>query len=152
MTIRITKYMPPESDLVSEKFICYIMSRGKKTIARKIFADMLKEIEKRGHKNPKDTFKHAIESAKPSMEVRPKRVGGAVYQVPFEVNPRRQQMLAFNWILGGARSRKGMPIHKKLAIEIIEASEGMGTAIKKKDDVHKMAQANKAFAHLARFA
>lgn len=152
MTIQMTKYIPPESDPTSEKFICYIMGRGKKSIARKIFNDMLKEIEKRGHKNPKETFKHAVESIKPSMEVRPKRVGGAVYQVPFEVNPKRQQMLSFQWVIRSAKARKGIPMYKKLAQEILEASEGTGNAIKKRDDVHKMAQANKAFAHLARFA
>ena len=151
MTIQLTKYIPPDSDPISEKFICYIMNGGKKTIARKIFADMLKEMEKRGHKNPKETFKHAMESIKPSMEVRPKRVGGAVYQVPFEVNPKRQQMLSFQWVLKSAKARKGIPMYKKLAQEILEANEGTGNAIKKRDDVHKMAQANKAFAHLARF-
>lgn len=147
----ITKYIPPNSDPLTEKFICYVMKRGKKNIARRIFNDMLKELEKRGHKNAKDTFKHAVESVKPNMEVRPKRVGGAVYQVPLEVTPKRQQMLAFNWILTGARNRKGIPMYKRLAQEILDAAEGVGTAIKKRDDVHKMAHANKAFAHLARY-
>lgn len=151
MKTKITKYIPPESDLVSEKFINYIMTRGKKTIARRIFNDMLKELEKRGNKNPREVFFRAIDNAKPTMEVRPKRVGGAVYQVPFEVSPGRQQMLSFRWIIGSARGRKGMPMYKRLTAEILEASEGTGVAVKKKDDVERMAQANRAFAHYARF-
>ena len=85
------------------------------------------------------------------MEVRPKRIGGAVYQVPFEVNPKRQRMLSFRWLIDGARKRKGMPMFKRLTLEILEASDGNGGAVKKKDDVERMAQANRAFAHYARF-
>ena len=127
------------------------MTQGKKTIARRIFNDMLAELLKRGHKTPKDVFFRAIENAKPAMEVRPKRIGGAVYQVPFEVAPKRQRMLSFRWIIGAARHRKGMPMARRLSMEILEASDGMGTAVKKKDDVERMAQANRAFAHYARF-
>lgn len=151
MPVKITTYIPPDSEPVNEKFINYIMHGGKKTVARKIFNDMLGEIERRGNKTPKEVFRRAIENAKPSMEVRPKRIGGAVYQVPFEVSPGRQQMLAFRWILTGARGRKGVPMYKKLATEIQEAADGTGSAIKKKEDVHKMAQANRAFAHYARY-
>lgn len=147
----ITTYIPPNSDFVSEKFINYIMKRGKKGVARKIFEMTLGELEKRGHKNPRDTFKRAIDNVKPALEVRPKRVGGAVYQVPFEVNPKRQQMLGFKWILTAARARKGIPMFKKLSQELLDAAEGVGSAVKKRDDVHKMAQANKAFAHFARY-
>jgi small subunit ribosomal protein S7 len=139
------------SDETSEKFINYIMLAGKKNIARRIFNDMLAEIEKRGHKNPKELFFRAIENTKPTMEVRPKRIGGAVYQVPFEVNPRRQRMLSFRWIISGARGRKGIPMYKRLTLEILEAADGNGGAVKKKDDVERMAQANRAFAHYARF-
>ena len=151
MSIKITTYIPPNSDETTEKFINYLMLDGKKNTARKIFADMLVEIEKRGHKNPTDIFKRGIETAKPSMEVRPKRVGGSIYQVPFEVSPKRQQMLAFRWILTAARGRKGKPMAQLLAQEILEASDGTGTAVKKKDDVHRMAAANRAFAHYARY-
>lgn len=151
MKTRITTYVPPDSDEVSEKFINYIMEQGKKNTARRIFNEMLKELENRGHKNPKETFFKALENAKPSMEVRPKRVGGAVYQVPFEVPPKRQRMLSFRWIITSARKRKGMPMARRLSIEILEASENTGTAVKKKDDVERMAQANRAFAHYARF-
>ncbi|MFA5792570.1 MAG: 30S ribosomal protein S7 [Candidatus Gracilibacteria bacterium] len=151
MKTKITTYIPPESDLVSEKFINYIMECGKKATARRIFNDMLKELEKRGNKNAKEVFFKAIDNAKPTMEVRPKRVGGSVYQVPFEVSPKRQQMLSFRWIIASAYGRKGMPMYKRLTTEILEASEGTGVAVKKKDDVERMAQANRAFAHYARF-
>ena len=106
MKTKITTYVPPLSDETSEKFINYIMEGGKKTIARTIFNDMLGEIEKRGHKEPRELFFRAIENTKPAMEVRPKRIGGAVYQVPFEVNPKRQRMLSFRCLIDGARKRK----------------------------------------------
>lgn len=152
MTNQITTYLPPNSDETSEKFINYVMLDGKKTVARRIFNDMLKELEKRGHKNAKETFFRAIENTKPTMEVRPKRIGGSIYQVPFEVGPQRQRMLSFRWILDGARKRKGAPMYKKLTQEILDASEGTGGAVKKKEDVERMAAANRAFAHYARFA
>jgi len=148
---KITTYVPPDSDEVSEKFINYLMLDGKKNISRRIFNDMLKEIEKRGQKNSREVFFRAIENSKPSMEVRPKRVGGSIYQVPHEVTPKRQQMLAFRWILTGARGRKGSPIYKRLTQEILDAAENTGAAVKKKEDVQRMAQANRAFAHYARF-
>jgi len=151
MKKQVTTYVPPESDEVSEKFINTIMTQGKKTIARRIFNDMLEEITKRGHKNPKEVFMRALENSKPAMEVRPKRIGGAVYQVPFEVPPKRQRMLSFRWIIESARKRKGMPMARRLTMEILEASDGNGAAVKKKDDVERMAQANRAFAHYARF-
>jgi small subunit ribosomal protein S7 len=151
MTVRITNYIPPSSDDVSEKFVNCLMQDGEKTIARRIFTDMLKELERRGNKNSREVFFRAIDNSKPLMEVRPKRIGGAVYQVPFEVTPKRQQMLSFRWILGSARKRKGVPMFKKLTQEILEAAEGTGAAIKKKEDVEKMASANRAFAHYARF-
>jgi len=151
MKTKITTYIPPNSDETSEKFINYIMNDGKKSTARRIFNDMLKEIEKRGNKNPKEIFFRALENCKPTMEVRPKRIGGAVYQVPFEVPPKRQQMLAFRWLIAGARHRKGMPMYRRLTVELLEASERTGAAVKKRDDVERMAQANRAFAHYARF-
>ncbi len=152
MTVQITTYIPPNSDKVSEKFINYLMLDGKKTTARRIFKDMLEEIEKRGNKNSKDLFFRAIENTKPAMEVRPKRVGGSIYQVPFEVSPKRQQMLSFRWLLSDARGRKGAPMYKRLAQAILEASDNNGTAIRKKEDVERMAAANRAFAHFARYS
>lgn len=149
---KVTTYIPPASDPVSEKFINYLMLDGKKTTARRIFNTMLEEIERRGHKNGRDIFFRAIENSKPAMEVRPKRIGGSVYQVPFEVSPGRQQMLAFRWLLGAARKRKGSPMYKRLTQEILDAADSTGTAVKKKEDVERMAAANRAFAHYARFA
>lgn len=142
----------PSSNQTEEKFINYVMKNGKKTVAREIFRDTLKFIgEKKKGMNAMEIFKTAIENAKPAMEVRPKRVGGAMFQVPREVPVSRQQMLAFRWILDAARSKKGVSMYKKLADELIQASENTGNAIKKKEDTHKMAQANKAFAHLAKY-
>lgn len=149
---KVTTYTPVGSDNVSEKFINYVMLDGKKTVARRIFNSMLAEVEKRGNKNARELFFRAIDNAKPAMEVRPKRIGGAVYQVPFEVGPKRQQMLSFRWILDAARKRKGSPMYKRLTQEILDAADGTGTAIKKKDDVERMAAANRAFAHYARFS
>ena len=145
------KHTPKGSTPLIEKFINYLMLDGKKTVARRIFADMLKEIQKKGHSNPELVFEKAIENVEPTMEVRPKRIGGAVYQIPIEVKPNRRRMLAFRWILTTARKGKGAPIANLLAREILEASEGIGTAVKKKEDSHKMAAANKAFAHYARY-
>ena len=126
------------------------MKRGKKNIARKIFKDMMKVIAEK-EKQPEKIFEKAVEMVRPNLEVRAKRIGGAVYQIPVEVKPERQTMLAFRWILTGARSKKGAPIAKRLAEELLAASRGEGSAIKKKDDTVKMAQANKAFAHFAKY-
>lgn len=141
----------PGADALVEKFINCIMLAGKKSIARQIFADMLAELKKRGSAEPLADFRLAIENASPSIEVRPKRVGGGVYQVPVEVRPNRQRILAFRWIIDAARKIKGKPIASRLADVFVETAKGEGPACKKKDDVHKMAAANKAFAHLAKY-
>lgn len=140
----------PGADPLQEKFINCLMHGGKKSIARRIFADMQAELEKRGEKKPLEVFSTAIANASPSIEVRPKRVGGGVYQVPTEVPPNRQRILSFRWILEAARSIKGKPMALRLADVLLEASKNEGPAVKKKEDVHKMAAANKAFAHLAK--
>lgn len=145
------QYIPDGSNLLTEKFICYIMKDGKKTVARKIFLETLQIISLKGDKNPEKVFEQAITNVKPETEVRAKRIGGAVYQIPVEVKPGRQIMLAFRWILDAARKKKGSPMAKKLAQELIEAASEQGAAMKKKDDTHRMAQANKAFAHYARY-
>lgn len=145
------QFIPENSSVLQEKFINYLMKRGKKTIARHIFNDALGQLAKKGHQYPEKTFEKAIENIKPQMEVRPKRIGGAVYQIPIEVKPGRQLMLAFRWLLLAARARKGTPMCIKLANELIEASEGQGPAIKKREDSHRMATANKAFAHFAKY-
>lgn len=136
---------------LQEKFINYIMERGKKSLARALFDETLEEIKKAGKKNPLEVFEQAIENCIPSMEVRPKRIGEGVYQVPIEVKPKRQITLACRWIMGATKGMKGRAFPKKLAQVLLESSENTGPAIKKKEDVHKMAEANKTFAHLARF-
>ena len=140
----------PGSDPLQEKFINCLMLHGKKSLAREIFRKVLEEIKKT-EKKPEEIFALAIENASPAMEVRPKRVGGAVYQVPIEVNPNRQRILAMRWIFDAARSAKGRPIHQKLAAVILETAKGEGPAVKKKEDAHRMAAANKAFAHFAKY-
>ena len=133
-----------------EKFINYIMWNGKKETARKVMYktfDIIKE--KTGNPNPLEIFDLAMKNAGPLTEVRSKRIGGANYQVPREVRPERRLALAMRWIRDAARKGKGRPMHLKLADELIAASKNEGSAIKKKEDTHKMAEANKAFAHFA---
>lgn len=131
------------------KLINYIMERGKKNAARKIVYDALNLIKEMEGKEPMEVFTEAIKNTSPLMEVRSRRVGGANYQVPREVRPERRLMLAMRWIKDAAVSKKGEAMHKKLAKELIAASKNEGTAVKKREDTHKMAEANKAFAHFA---
>jgi small subunit ribosomal protein S7 len=133
-----------------EKFINYTMWSGKKETARKVMYQALDIIkEKTGNPNPLEIFDLALRNAGPLTEVRSKRIGGANYQVPREVRAERRLALAMRWIRDAARNGKGKPMHIKLADEIIAASNNEGIAIKKKEDTHKMAEANKAFAHFA---
>lgn len=146
----IKSYIPTGSDPLIEKFVNCLMKRGKKSTARRIFADALEVIKTRTKDPPMEVFSKALLNVTPLIEVRPKRVAGSVYQVPVEVPPRRQQTLSIRWILAGARERKGIPMAHKLALELLDASADQGAAVKKKQDVLKMAQANKMFAHLAK--
>jgi small subunit ribosomal protein S7 len=133
-----------------EKFINYIMWSGKKQTARKVMYSAFDTIkEKTGNPNPLEIFDLALRNAGPATEVRSKRIGGANYQVPVEVRAERKLALAMRWIRDAARGGKGKPMHLKLADELIAASKNEGSAIKKKEDTHKMAEANKAFAHFA---
>ncbi len=132
------------------KFVNYVMNEGKKTTARKVVYAALDAIkEKTKNENPLEIFETALKNTGPTMEVRSRRVGGANYQVPREVRPERRQFLSMKWIIDAARSKKGKPMHEKLAEEIIAASNNEGEAVKKRENVHKMAEANKAFAHFA---
>jgi len=138
-----------ESEKVS-KFINYCMSSGKKNAARKVVYDALEAIkEKTKTENPLEIFDTALKNTAPMMEVRSRRVGGANYQVPREVRTERRNFLSMKWIVDAARSKKGQPMHLKLADEIIAASNNEGEAVKKRENTHKMAEANKAFAHFA---
>jgi small subunit ribosomal protein S7 len=133
-----------------EKFVNSVMWDGKKSVARKVVYDALDIIkEKTKAENPVELFETALRNVGPQMEIRSRRVGGANYQVPREVRPERRQALAFRWILQAARGGKGKPMADKLAQELISAANNEGSAIKKKDDTHRMAEANKAFAHFA---
>lgn len=138
-----------DSELLA-RFTNTLMLDGKKQLARSIVYGALDEIKQRdGAADPLAVFDMAIQNVSPTVETRSKRVGGANYQVPVEVRPDRRRALAFRWILAAARSGKGKPMYRKLADELIAASKGEGAAVKKRDDVHKMAEANRAFAHLA---
>ena len=133
-----------------EKFINSVMWDGKKSTASKVVYDALDIIkEKAKVENPVELFETAIRNVGPQMEIRSRRVGGANYQVPREVRPERRQALAYRWILQAARSGKGKPMAEKLAQELMAAANNEGSAIKKKEDTHRMAEANKAFAHFA---
>ena len=137
------------SKLVS-KFINCLMLDGKKSNAQQVFYDAMDLIgEKIKDSQALDVFEKAINNVKPLIEVRSKRVGGASYQVPMQVNAKRQQSLAFRWILASARGKKGKPMHQRLASELIDAYNEQGGAMTTRENVHRMAEANKAFAHFA---
>jgi len=135
-----------DSDLV-QKFINSMMWDGKRSTAQRIFYSAMTQIGQKANDEPLKLFKKAIENVKPVLEVKSRRVGGANYQVPVEVNPFRRQSLAIRWLLLNARTRPGKRMVDKLADELLDAANGKGGAMKKKEDVHRMAEANKAFAH-----
>lgn len=138
-----------KSEKVS-KFANYVMESGKKRAAQKIVSEALEAIkEKLKVEDPLEVFEMALKNTGPLMEVRSRRVGGANYQVPREVRAERRNFLSMKWIIEAARSKKGQPMHLKLAEEIINASKNEGEAVKKRENTHKMAEANKAFAHFA---
>lgn len=155
MRHKVTNRNIPSPDIIYSsdklaKFINYMMWDGKKETSRKIVYGALDIIkEKMNVENPLEVFELALKNASPLMEVRSRRIGGANYQVPREVRPERRQSLAIRWIAAAARSGKGRPTHEKLADELIAASKGEGVAVKKREDTHKMAESNKAFAHFA---
>jgi len=149
MAKAIKPYIPEGSDPTIEKFINCMMHDGKKSISRRLFWDAMDIIKTRTKDQPLEVFSKALLNVTPLIEVRPKRVGGSVYQVPTEVGPKRQQSLSMRWVIKAARDRKGMPMAQRLAMELLDASADQGSAFKRKQDVLKMAQANKAFAHFA---
>ena len=132
-----------------EKFTNHIMEDGKKSIARKVVYSALDEIKKSAKKDPMEVFETALQNVTPLLEVRSRRVGGANYQIPREVSAKRGITLAMRWIIQAARAKKGRPIYKKIAEELISASKKEGDAMKKRENTHRMAEANKAFAHFA---
>ena len=139
-------------NVILAKFINHVMTRGKKSVAEHVVYGALQKASEMGKKDAIKIFDEAIKNVSPQVEVRTRRVGGANYQVPMPVRGERQNALSFRWIIGAARAKKGQAMAKKLATVLFEASQGLGDAIKKRDDVHRMAEANKAFAHFARFS
>ena len=139
---------PMYQDVVVTKFVNALMIGGKKSTAEKIFYGAMGVIEKKTGDDPLKVFKKALSNVKPSLEVKSRRIGGATYQVPVEVRPVRRQSLALRWLRDYARARNGKSMMDKLADEFIDAANLRGGAVKKKEDVYKMAEANKAFAHL----
>ncbi len=141
---------PKHKNKLMGKFINCLMEGGKKSTAQAVFYSAMAEVQKKvADKDPVDIFTEAVNKVKPMIEVRSRRVGGATYQVPVPVPQKRQVALAYRWLIGAARNKKGRSMHLKLADELYNAFRGEGEAIKKRDDVHKMAEANRAFAHLA---
>ena len=124
-----------------------VMKNGKKSVAERIVYKALDQVGQRTKEEPRQVFEQAMRNVMPVLEVRPRRVGGATYQIPLEVRPARQMSLAMRWLLGAARARAGRPMAERLAAEIIDAYREQGAAIKKRDDTHRMAEANKAFVH-----
>ncbi len=131
------------------KLINYVMREGKKTTAEKIVYDSFKEIEQKEKKSPMLVFEEAIQNVGPLVELKSRRVGGASYQIPIEVNEERRLILALRWVLEATKSKKGESTYKKLAKQLIDASKNEGPAVVKRENIQKMAEANRAFAHLA---
>jgi len=134
-------------DLLTGQFINCIMRRGKKSLAERVFYNALDIVTKKTNQTGLSVFKKALENVRPILEVKPRRVGGATYQVPVEVRPERSTALAMRWIIGYAKDRGEHSMAEKLAGELISASKNEGASIKKREDTHRMAEANKAFAH-----
>jgi small subunit ribosomal protein S7 len=146
----IRRPTPPDArynNLWVQVMINKIMKKGKKSIAERIMYQALEAAAERTKEDPVQVFETAVRNVMPTLEVRPRRVGGATYQIPLEVRPSRRLSLAMRWILGAARARQGRPMAERLATELVEAFREQGTAIKRRDDTHRMAEANKAFVH-----
>ncbi|MFM7616159.1 MAG: 30S ribosomal protein S7 [Actinomycetes bacterium] len=138
---------PVYRSVVVTQLVNKILLQGKRSTAEKIVYDALAEIERKTGSDPIPTLKRAVENVRPALEVRSRRVGGATYQVPVEVRPRRATTLAIRWVVGFSRARRERTMAERLAAEIMDASNGLGASIKRKDDLQKMAESNKAFAH-----
>jgi len=138
---------PKYGDLVLAKFVNILMLDGKKSVAEKIVYEALDVIESKGNAEPIETFKQALEKIGPQVEIKSRRVGGSTYQIPVEVRPDRKVALAMRWIISYSKSRKGQTMADKLAAELLAAANNDGSAVKKKEDTHRMAEANKAFSH-----
>lgn len=138
---------PKYKNVQVARFINKLMMRGKKSLAERIFYTAMDIIQERTGKDPMEIFEQAVQNATPLLEVKPRRVGGSTYQIPIEIRPDRRESLAMRWLIQSARNRSGKSMAEKLANELMDAANGVGATIKKKDDTHRMAEANKAFAH-----
>lgn len=138
---------PVYKSMLVSKFINNLMKDGKRGTAERIFYDALQQVEGKANESGIDVFEKAIENASPILEVKSRRIGGATYQVPIEVSKERKKALAMRWIIGAAKSKVGRPMSQRLSEEILAASNGEGGAVRKREEVHRMAEANKAFAH-----
>lgn len=135
------------NSVLVQQFINKLMAQGKKSTAQRVFYDALDIIESRAKRPGLEVFEQAIKNATPILEVKPRRVGGATYQVPVEVRPERKMSLAIRWLVGTTRNRSGKSMAEKLAAELMDAANNTGSTIKRREDTHKMAEANRAFAH-----
>jgi len=140
---------PRYGSLVVAKLVNYIMQNGKKSVAQKIVYSAFDILKEKTKKNPIEVFEGAMKNVSPLLEIKSKRVGGANYQVPMPVRGDRKNALAFRWLIAAAKARKGKPMREKLALELLDAYNKEGAAVRKRDDVHRMAEANRAFAHFA---
>jgi small subunit ribosomal protein S7 len=138
---------PVHRSVVVTQLVNKLLQRGKRSLAERVVYDALADIERKTGSDPVATVKRAVENVRPALEVRSRRVGGATYQVPVEVRPRRATTLAIRWIVGYARQRREKTMAERLGAELMDAGNGLGNAIKRKDDLQKMAESNKAFAH-----
>ncbi len=138
---------PIHRSVLDTQLVNKVLLHGKRSVAEQIVYDALNEMERKTGSDPLATLKRALDNVKPALEVKSRRVGGATYQVPVEVRPRRSTTLAIRWIIGYSRQRREKTMAERLAAELLDASNGIGTAVKRKDDMHKMAESNKAFAH-----
>ncbi len=146
----VRRVIPPDPEyknLELARFINRVMQRGKKTTAQRIIYNAFDLIREQSSREPLEVFQQAVRNATPQVEVKPKRVGGATYQVPTELRRERSEALGMRWLIRGARARKGMPMRRGMALELIEASRGEGSAVRRREELHRMAEANRAFVH-----
>lgn len=146
----VRRYVPPDARYKSielSRFINMLMKGGKKTLAQRIVYGALDMVNQETKREPIEIFTQALVNSKPLLEVKPRRVGGATYQVPIEVRAERSDALSMRWLLGAARARKNMPMTRRLALELMDAARGEGTAVRRKEEMHRMAEANRAFVH-----
>ena len=145
--VRVISPDPQYNNVELARFINRVMTKGKKTIAQRIVYSAMDIVEKQSSRPPLEIFQEALRNATPLLQVKARRVGGATYQIPIEVAPRRGSAMAMRWLITSSRARKGRPMHEKLAQEFLDASRGDGASVKRREDLHRMADANKAFAH-----